>query len=56
MATNTDEMNIDEISSDLIKNELIKIVKKHVNSNNVKISIEHGSKKGENSLKILATI
>lgn len=56
MATITDELNIDEISSDLIKKELIKIAKNLLNSNNVEISIEPGSKKGKNLSKILATI
>lgn len=51
MTSNTNEVSIDEIPSDRIKSELMKIAKKHLNSNNVKISIEHGSKKGTNSIE-----
>lgn len=47
MSVNTvGELSLDEIPGDLIKKELIKLVKRRLNSNNVKISIERGSKKG----------
>lgn len=50
MSTNIkDKLNLDEIPNDLIKNELIKIAKKRLNSEDVRISIEHGSKKGTES-------
>lgn len=48
MASNA-EMNglsIDELAGDRIKSELIKAVKKRLNSDNVEVCIEHGSKKG----------
>lgn len=39
-------LNIDEISGERIKKMLIRIVEEQLNTKNVKIYIEHGSKKG----------
>lgn len=52
MSAIADELNLNEISSDLIKKELIKIAKRRLNSDNVKISIERGSKKGEELIDV----
>lgn len=52
--TSNNEMNglsIDELVGDRIKSELYKVVKKQLNSDNVIVSIEHASKKGNISLK-----
>lgn len=49
--TSNDELNgldISEISGERIKTGLIKAVQKRLNSDNVVLCIEHGSKKGEN--------
>lgn len=43
---NLTELNINDISGKLIREELIKIVKKKLNSDDVKLYTEHGSKKG----------
>lgn len=43
-------LNISEISSDIIENELRKVVEKHSGSTNNKLWIEHGSKKGIQSI------
>lgn len=48
MTNTNEELNLDEITSDVIKNELIRVVKSRLLSDNIKISIEHGSKKGMN--------
>lgn len=50
MTTNNCEMDglsIDEISGERIKTGLIEAVKKRLKSDNVKLCIEHGSKKGK---------
>lgn len=46
---NLDELNINGISGELIREELLRVVKKLVNSDNVKLFTEHGSKKGIHS-------
>lgn len=48
-----DGLSIDEISDERIKVGLIKAVKDLSNSNNVKLCIEHGSKKGKTYLNML---
>lgn len=40
------ELSIDEISGESIKKGLINAVKKRLNSDDVELCIEHGSKKG----------
>lgn len=51
-------LSIDEISGECIRNGLINAVKKRLNSENVELCIEHGSKKGRksNGLKLLRLI
>lgn len=54
MSSNVDTMeglDINEISGERIQEGLIKAVKKRLNSDNVKLCIEHGSKKGFQKLK-----
>lgn len=54
MASNSEIMNgldINVISGERIKKGLIDAVKKRLNSDNVKLCIEHGSKKGTNCFK-----
>lgn len=49
MSSNVESMeglDINEISGEKIRDGLIKAVKKRLNSDNVKLCIEHGSKKG----------
>lgn len=45
--TTMNGLNIDEISGERIKKGLIKTVEEQMNSKNIKISIENGSKKGK---------
>lgn len=43
------DSNIDEISNDRIKESLMKVIRKQLNSNNVEVAMEYGSKKGNNN-------
>lgn len=43
---NLAELDINQISGNLIREELLKLVKNLLNSDNVKLYTEHGSKKG----------
>lgn len=46
-------LDISEISGERIKKGLIDAVKKRLNSDNVEMCIEHGSKKGKHLCSIL---
>lgn len=46
-------LSIDEISGERIKNGLLNAVKERLNSDNVELCIEHGSKKGMKSIKLI---
>lgn len=55
MATNNnllEELNLNDISAELVRKEILKVVKKQLNSDNVKLYTQHGSKKGRKNKKM----
>lgn len=45
----TQNIDISQISSENIRASLVKFIEKYVKSQNIKVYIEHGSKKGKKS-------